>query len=185
MHSSHWNNSLIWIILHFAIFFKHSVCRYGLLNFCTYLDTCTMCFFFHPAFPPLVFSGWPWRQSPDQDTPALALPSAQLAHIKSNQPQHKSPLLLSFCPSCWVLVVFLTGPLRIRCVFTFWFSDCFWIFLFLLWVLDHGLGNFCGIVWANLSFYLLSVPRCPLFNQLSLLSLFSLLQSVQPCSSVL
>lgn len=45
MHFSHWNNSLIWIILHFAIFFKHSVCRYGLLNFCTYLDTCTMCFF--------------------------------------------------------------------------------------------------------------------------------------------
>lgn len=66
------------------------------------------------------------------------------------------------------------------------FQAVFGFFPFLIWFLDHGLGAAAS---SNLSFCLLSVLRCLLFNQLSLLSpslsLSSLPQPVQPCCSVL
>lgn len=131
MYFSHWNNSLIWIMLHFAIFLN-TRCADTALWTSVHTWTSVLWAFFHPMFPPLVFPGWLWRQSwTDQDTPALALPSDQLAHIKSNQPQHKSLLLLSFSPrlllcACGIFNWALEGWM----CFYLLVSVCFWICLF-------------------------------------------------------
>lgn len=110
---------------------------------------------------------------------------SQLAHIKSNQAQHKSRLILSLCP--WLLLgaggIFNWALEAWMCFYLLVFR-LFLDFSFLIWFLDHGLGAAAS---SNLSFYLSSVLRCPLLNQLSLLSLslFSLPQHMQPCCSVI
>lgn len=140
MYFGHWNNCLIWIMLHFV----------G-VNFCPYLDMSAI-------------------RHAQTRTHLLGL-CRQLSWPTSSpiKQQHKNLLLLlSSGPGCWCRVWYFVGSWGLDMCFCLLVFRLLWVFAFLTWVLDRGLGTAAS---SNLSFCVLPVPLCPLFSQLSLLPL--------------
>lgn len=119
---NHWNNSLIWIMLHFAIFLNTRRADTALWT-SVRTWTSVLWAFFHPVFPPpgCGVSHGQTRTHLLWLCPQLSWPtSSPINHsIKACSSSHLAP------GCCWVLVVFLTGLLRVGCVFTFWFRSVF------------------------------------------------------------